>query len=294
VIVTEADEYDRSFLKLSPDLSVITSCDPDHLDIYGTAEAVVEAYTEFANKLKPQGALVAKLGLPIKTNKTTLTYAVENSAADCYASGLTLINGCFTFDWMTKDKTIDAVHLQLPGRHNVENAVAAMAIANQLGIDDHKIKAAVESFRGVKRRFEIVVDNPQATYVDDYAHHPQELEAFLKAMRLYRSGKKITCIFQPHLYSRTKDFAGAFARTLAIADKVILMPIYPARELPIEGVTSDMIAKLMQSGKPEVMSHDEVLSYINTHESDVWCTTGAGDIDRLVNPIKELLNSKYK
>jgi len=290
VIVTEADEYDRSFLKLSPDIAVVTSVDPDHLDIYGTHEAIIDAYNEFTEKIKDNGTLVHKHHLPVRSTKPLVTYAVDNDQADAYAANLLLSKGTFKFDFIHGDKTIENVHLPVPGRHNVENAVAAMTVASLLGIQPDKIKSAVESFRGVKRRFEIIFDNSNVTYVDDYAHHPQEIEAFLKALKTFRPDQRITCIFQPHLYTRTRDFAGGFARTLALADKVVLMPIYPAREEPIQGVTSEMIAKLMQSGNPEVLEPKEILSYIESHNSDVICTVGAGDVDRLINPIKEILS----
>lgn len=293
VIVTEADEYDRSFLKLSPDIAVITSTDPDHLDIYGTHEAIIQAYNEFTEKVKDNGTLVHKHNLPIRSTKPFITYAVDNDQASAYAANLLVSKGTFKFDWISGDKTIESIHLPVPGRHNLENAVAAITVANILGIGADKIKSAVESFRGVKRRFEIIFDNSSVTYVDDYAHHPQEIEAFLKALKTFRPDSNITCIFQPHLYSRTRDFAGGFARTLALADKVLLMPIYPAREEPIEGVTSEMIAKLMQSGKPEVMQPKDILAYIDTNHTHVICTTGAGDIDRLVFPIKEILSRKH-
>ena len=293
VIVTEADEYDRSFLKLSPDIAVVTSVDPDHLDIYGTHQAIIDAYNEFTEKIKDNGTLVHKHHLPIRSTKPFITYAVDNDQAKAYATNLLLTKGTFRFDFIHSGQTIENVHLPVPGRHNVENAVAAMTVASLLGIEGDKIKQAVESFRGVKRRFEIIFDNSNVTYVDDYAHHPQEIEAFLKALKTFRPDSKITCIFQPHLYTRTRDFAGGFARTLALADKVLLLPIYPAREEPIENVTSEMIARLMQSGKPEVMEPKQVLSYIETNDNDVICTVGAGDIDRLISPIKDILSRKH-
>ena len=293
VIVTEADEYDRSFLKLSPDIAIVTSVDPDHLDIYGTHEAIIDAYNEFTERIKDKGTLVHKHNLPVRSTKPSVTYTVDNDHANAYAANLLLSKGTFKFDFVHGDQTVENVHLPVPGRHNVENAVAAMTVASLLGIQPDKIKAAVESFRGVKRRFEIIFDNSNVTYVDDYAHHPQEIEAFLKALKTFRPDSHVTCIFQPHLYTRTRDFAGGFARTLALADKVVLLPIYPAREEPIEGVTSEMIAKLMQRGKPEVMEPKQVLSYIESHDRGVICTVGAGDIDRLINPIKEILLRKH-
>ena len=298
VIVTEADEYDRSFLKLNPEIAVITSCDPDHLDIYGTHEAIVVSYNEFANKVKANG-LVMKFGLELNPTKSFSTYSVDNEKANAHASQINLVNGYYTFDWQMNNIIVENIHLPIPGRHNVENCVAAIAVTTMLGIPSDKIKLAVESFRGVKRRFEIIFDKRDVTYVDDYAHHPKEIEAFLKALKTFRPNKKITCVFQPHLYSRTRDFAEGFSKSLSIADEVILMPIYPAREEPIEGVDSAMIERMMKNemtGKSKkilLLDAKDVLTYVEKNDVEVLCTVGAGDIDRLINPINEILNHRY-
>lgn len=293
VVVVEADEYDRSFLKLNPDIEVITSCDADHLDIYGDAEKLKEAYIQFAAGVKQGGNLIVKLGLDIKPqNVNTKTYSSDNSSAQVHGSNLQLHKGLYTFDWQLEGETITGIQMPVPGRHNVENAVAAIAVARLLDIDENKIKHAIQSFKGVKRRFEIVVNTDNVTYVDDYAHHPQEIKSFLNGLKTFRAGKKITCVFQPHLYSRTRDFADGFAESLSIADEVILLPIYPAREKPIPGVESEMIASKIKEAETKVMSKKEVLEHLSKFEHEVICTVGAGDIDQLVEPIAEIVKKK--
>lgn len=292
VVVVEADEYDRSFLKLNPDIAVITSCDADHLDIYVTADNVKEAYTSFANNIKSTGSLFIKEGLKLSLdNIIHSSYSSDSSTSDIHGASLQLNKGLYAFDWMSTDAMIDNILLPMPGRHNVENAVAAIAVAHKLGIDPYKIKAAVESFKGVKRRFEIIVNNDSVTYIDDYAHHPQEIRSFLSAVKVFRSNRKILCVFQPHLFSRTKDFVDGFAEALSIADEIILLPIYPARELPIEGVASEMIIKKMTNTKASVMTKEQTLEHIKKHNHEVICTIGAGDIDTMVEPIGNYLKT---
>ena len=300
VCVVEADEYDRSFLKLDPDVAVISSMDPDHLDIYGTAKAMEEAFIDFSKKIKPGGLLLSKFGLKrgkeLQASKH-LTYSLQNESADAYAGNIKMKNGSYEFDVMIKDNKLEDVVLNMGGMHNVENAVAAIAVASSLEIANDKIRAAVESFKGVKRRFEYIIKNERIVFIDDYAHHPEELRALIQGAKTLFRQKKCTIIFQPHLYTRTRDLANGFAEVLDLADEVILLPIYPARELPIEGVYSEMILKKMKIENKKVMSRDELLKWItsdyvknvNTEFGQVLITAGAGDIDMVVEPIKEIL-----
>lgn len=296
VCVAEADEYDRSFLRLSPDVAVITAIDPDHLDIYGTEEKFREAFAEFTTKLKPGGLLISKFGLIGSADfkaPLQLTYDLQESAADIKALDIKPKQGSYLFDVQIKDYVIKDVLLNMGGKHNIENALAAIAIAHHAGLSDEKIKDAVAAFKGVKRRFEYIIKQDDLVMIDDYAHHPQELTALISsAMGLFPE-KKCTVIFQPHLFTRTRDFAEGFADALSLADEVILIPIYPARELPIEGVNSEMIAAMMESGKVKVCSKDELLQMIKYKkqkgELEMVITAGAGDIDTLVNPVKEIL-----
>jgi UDP-N-acetylmuramate--alanine ligase len=297
VCVVEADEYDRSFLKLSPDIAVISAMDPDHLDIYGTPEAVEQAFIDFSAKVKKDGLLVSKHGLKrAKELKgdNRLTYNLKNETADAYATNIQMMNGSYEFDVVINDKRIDKVQLNMGGLHNVENAIAAITIASSLEITDDKIKAAVASFRGVKRRFEYIIKNDNLVFIDDYAHHPEELRALITGARSLFENKKCTVIFQPHLYTRTRDFANEFAEVLGMADEVFLLPIYPARELPIEGVSSRIIADKIDNQKAVVVEKNDLMGIIDDmvvygDDLELIITAGAGDIDTLVNPIKELL-----
>ncbi len=307
VSVVEADEYDRSFLKLSPDIAIITAMDPDHLDIYGTAEAMEQAFIDFSGKIKEGGLLISKFGLKrakdLKGAKH-LTYSVQNNNADVHAENIKMMNGSYEFDVVIsggapseKEKRIEKVNLNIGGMHNVENAIAAITVASSLTIDVEKIKAAVADFKGVKRRFEYIIKTPGLVFIDDYAHHPEELRALISGAKSLFSDKKCTVIFQPHLYTRTRDLADGFAGVLDMADEVILLPIYPARELPIEGVRSEMILAKMKNHKKAVMTKSELVSWIgqdfkktlDKKNGQVLMTAGAGDIDNLVDPIKELL-----
>lgn len=304
VCVIEADEYDRSFLKLSPDIAIITAMDADHLDIYGTADAVEQAFIDFSERIKPGGLLFRQFGL--KRGKelargltdTRYTYSLQNENADVYGENIKLDNGGYDFDVVMKDNRIDNVRLNMGGMHNVENAIAAIAVASSLGIENDKIRSAVESFRGVKRRFEYIIRNRKLVFVDDYAHHPEELRALINGARTLFRQRKCTIIFQPHLYTRTRDFADGFAEVLDLADEVILLPIYPARELPIEGVTSQMILDKMKNENKRVMEKQQLLDWIkndykkeiNDEFGNLLITAGAGDIDTLLMPIKDLLS----
>lgn len=301
VCVVEADEYDRSFLKLDPDVAIITSMDADHLDIYGTAESMEQAFIDFSKKIKPGGLLVRKFGLERGkelTAGTHLTYSLQNDSADVYAANIRMMNGSYEFDVVMKDKMIENVVLHMGGMHNVENAVAAIQVASSLGIENEKIKAAVEAFKGVKRRFEYIIKNDKIVFIDDYAHHPEELRALINGAKTLFKGKKCTVIFQPHLFSRTKDHADGFAEVLDMADEIVLLPIYPARELPMEGVTSEMVLDKMERTNKQVIAKEKVKEWIenvytknlNKEFGEILITAGAGDIDTLVEPIKNELN----
>jgi UDP-N-acetylmuramate--alanine ligase len=296
VCVVEADEYDRSFLKLSPDIAVITAMDADHLDIYGTADAVQQAFIDFSGRLKPGGLLLSKKGLEHETDlKGDLhwTYGLTDNA-DFFASNITIDQGDYLFNVQTGDWRLERIVLAMGGRHNVENATAAIAVAHRLGIAGDKIIEAVAAFKGVKRRFEYIVRTKGRVYIDDYAHHPEELKALIGGARELFGGMKCTIIFQPHLFTRTRDFADGFAASLDEADEVFLLPIYPAREQPIEGVTSEMIAEKMTAGKARVESKERLLAIIKDKADkgglELLITAGAGDIDSLVEPIRRLLN----
>lgn len=307
VCVVEADEYDRSFLKLSPDIAVISAMDADHLDIYGTKENMEDAFVEFANQLKPGGALITKYGLPEKNFSASnhQRYSLQNDMADIYGANITMRDGGYVLDVKYGKWELNEVKLNMGGMHNVENAVVAVAIAIQLGISPIKIKNAIGTFKGVKRRFEYIIPVSEASklannvvYIDDYAHHPEELGALIKSVKSLFSFKKCTVIFQPHLFSRTKDLAKEFAESLDMADRILLLPIYPARELPIEGVSSKMILDKMENKNGAVVSKEELLNYLQgdylklVKESsfgEVLVTAGAGDIDKLVEPIKKII-----
>ncbi len=301
VCVIEADEYDRSFLKLSPDAAIITAMDPDHLDIYGTAESVEQGFIDFSKKIKTGGLLVSKFGLKRTKDLNAdrhITYSLENESADARAANIKMMTGSYEFDVVLKDNRLDNVRLNMGGMHNVENAIAAITVASSLKIDNDRIKAAVESFRGVKRRFEYIVKNDRMVFIDDYAHHPEELRALISGAKSLFSGKKCTVIFQPHLYSRTKDHADGFAGVLDMADDVVLLPVYPARELPMEGVNSEMILARMNNKNKKVIARDKLVDWIRNDyiknsdkkKGEVLITAGAGDIDTLVEPIKKMIS----
>jgi len=296
VCVAEADEYDRSFLKLTPDVAVITSIDPDHLDIYENAENFIEAFVSFSQKIKPGGLLISKLGLNNANgfeSENQLTYSVDDNKADCFAFNIMHKNGSYYFDVQIKDQSVKGLSLHMGGMHNLENAIAAISVAKHLGISDEKITHAVANFKGVKRRFEYIVHTPDLIMIDDYAHHPQELSALIQGAKGLFAEKKCMLVFQPHLYTRTRDFATGFASVLNMADEVFLLPIYPARELPIEGVNSEMIAALMNNPKVKCCSKTEIVEIVKQKfeagEIEMLITAGAGDIDTLVEPLKNTL-----
>jgi len=282
ITVSEADEFDRSFLQLSPKIGIITSIDADHLDIYGNKEEFEQTFIEFSQKVTEK--LFVRKGLPITG---AATYGVE-SGADFDAVNIRIENGVYHFDIKTGDDILPNFVLKLPGKHNVENATAAVAVALYLEIPVHKIKYALENFAGVKRRFNRWDINGKV-YIDDYAHHPTELNAVIHSVKEMFPDKKILGIFQPHLFSRTRDFQDGFARSLSDFDELILLEIYPAREEPIEGITSAALLEKINLEKKEVVSLEKAMGLIKSKDFDVLVTVGAGNIDTLVKPIKEWL-----
>ncbi|HMI04837.1 MAG TPA: UDP-N-acetylmuramate--L-alanine ligase [Pedobacter sp.] len=284
VVVVEADEYDRSFLTLHPDIAVITSMDADHLDIYGDAAQLNESFRLFASQLKSDGTLFVKEGLPIDG----INYSAGGNSP-VRGDNIRIEGSNFLFDYADDKVNIDGIQLMLPGRHNVENTVAAIAVAVGIGIDSDKIKQAISNFKGVKRRFEYIVKTDQHIYIDDYAHHPKELEACFHAVRQLYPGRKLTVIFQPHLFSRTKDFADEFAAVLGTVDELMLLEIYPARELPLPGVDAQFLLGKIKLEKKEIFEKEAVLEKILLNKPALLLTVGAGDIDTLIQPLKTLL-----
>ncbi len=287
IVVVEADEYDRSFLRLYPDITIITSMDADHLDIYGDHAQLTESFQLFASQIKPGGTLIHRKGLPLDKG---FTYSIDGDA-DATAENIRVENGDFYFDFAHGSVTIRNIKLGIAGLHNIENAVAATETALRLNVEPEVIKTALGSFKGVKRRFEYIIKNNQHIYIDDYAHHPEELRATITSIKRLYPGKKLTTIFQPHLYSRTRDFADGFAEVLGMSDELILLDIYPARELPMEGVTSDMLLDRMTLANKGKYSKQEAIDKINTEKPELLLTVGAGDIDQLVHPLKQALEN---
>lgn len=298
VCVAEADEYDRSFLQLTPDIAVVTAMDADHLDIYGDEKHMQDAFIQFTGKIKTGGLLISKLGIKrddefVASNKTT--YHATNTGADAYAENIRMRNGSYLFDAVVHNDIIPDVELNMGGIHNLENAIACIVVAVNLEIDQEKIKRALANFKGVKRRFEYVVkptDGEGTVMIDDYAHHPEELRALIESAKGLFPGKKCTVVFQPHLYSRTQDLADGFAEVLSLADETILLPIYPARELPIPGVGSQLILEKMTNKNKSVKEKDALLKWVSDNSTELLIIAGAGDIDVLVQPIKEIIINK--
>lgn len=294
VVVVEADEYDRSFLKLSPNIAVITAVDPDHLDIYGTPEEVLKAFGQYADKIKPGGTLIQKWGTTVETSsqqKTIHTYGYDKNEASFHTQNLKVVDGSYIFDIVHPKGVLENITLNMGGLHNVENATAAIAIALTLGIEDDKIKNAVSSFKGVKRRFEYKVKTASKILIDDYAHHPEELNALISGVRSIFPNEKMVLVFQPHLYSRTQDQCDGFVATLDQADEVILLPIYPARELPIPGVTSDMLLDKMKLQHKRLMSKEELMNWAASTQDKLIVMAGAGDIDACITKVQAILNT---
>lgn len=292
--IAEADEFDRSFLQLEPNIALITSVDTDHLDIYGNLEAIEDSFHAFCNKVRDNGILITHISIKEKIlnkNVKNLRYSLLDKNADFYVENLVVNDGEYTFDVVHPNGKIQQIKSYYGGRHNVENAIGAIAIAINVGVSEENIKSAIATFKGVKRRFETHVRNDKFVYIDDYAHHPRELDATLSAAKELYPNRKITAIFQPHLFSRTKDLCDEFAASLSKVDELILLDIYPAREKPIEGVTSQIILDKVTIENKKIISKNDLLNYLNNKtDIDVLITVGAGDIDTKINEIKNLLN----
>jgi len=292
LVVIEADEYDRSFHQLSPYMAVITSADPDHLDIYETAEAFSESFSYFTSLIRPGGALIMKKGIDVKPNLQKgvklYTYSMDDGG-DFHAENIRTNQGEIRFDFVTPTDRISDVRLGVPVRINVENSVAAMALVWLNGVTTEEIRTGISSFSGIYRRFNVVFKSDKVVFMDDYAHHPSELKASISSIRNLYPDRKITGIFQPHLYTRTRDFALDFAAALSLLDELILLDIYPARELPIEGVGSEIIFSDVKLKNKTLCSKENLLPLLKSKELDVVVTFGAGDIDKLVPLIKEQL-----
>jgi UDP-N-acetylmuramate--alanine ligase len=288
--VVEADEYDRSFLTLHPHIALITSVDADHLDIYGNVDHVKEGYTLFSKQVKAGGILIVKKNVDndlLLTDKR-LIYSL-NLNTDYCADSIKIEEAQLTYDIQSPVERINHVRLGISGLHNVENSMAAVAIVQQLGVKGEVIKEGLRSFTGVKRRFDYRVNDATTVYIDDYAHHPQELQATINSVRKLYPNKKLTGVFQPHLFSRTKDFVDEFAESLDLLDDCILLEIYPAREKPIVGVTSTWLLEKLKIKNKRVLTKSQVLEEIKINRPEVLLTMGAGDIDALVEPIEKIL-----
>lgn len=290
-VVVEADEYDRSFLRLSPFFSLITSIAEDHLDIYGNLDNLEQAFIQFANLTDKNGRLFLKNNLPVKIESEVpeTTYSLTDVDADYYASNIRVSEGAYYFDFHTPDKVYHDMKMTYPGRHNIENAVASLSMALSLGVNECEFREGLATFKGMKRRFDLRIKTDKTIYYDDYAHHPQEIEATIKSLKELYPDKRICGVFQPHLYSRTRDFAGEFAQSLELLDDIILLPIYPAREEPIEGITSDTILGKIRKSSKYYVEKDRLLPLLKTLQPELLVTLGAGDIDRFVEPITEMI-----
>lgn len=294
ISVVEADEYDRSFLQLHPDMAVISAMDADHLDIYGDQDYMVESFTLFAKQIRKNGKLFLKKSLKLSDESVrTCSYSAKQKA-DFYADNIEIRDGAFYFTLYLKGEKEIKIKAGVPGYHNVENAVAAASVATTMGVSSSQIKKALESYQGVLRRFDYRINEKELIFIDDYAHHPEEIKACLNAARMLYPKKKITGIFQPHLYTRTRDLAGGFAESLALLDELILLDIYPARELPIEGVTSEMLLKKIKMKNKVFCSREELVEELIKRDLEVLITLGAGDIDQLVLPIEKSLKNILK
>ena len=296
LMVVEADEFDRSFLNLSPNMALITSIDADHLDIYNDKATLQQAFDEFASKLPQNSTLVYHKGLtleiPEDKNLQTYTYSLK-AGADFYAANLEITDSKYRFDLVTPKETLKNFTLSIPGLVNVENAVAALAMAYLQKMDKESLFKNLSSFQGIQRRFDVQFTREGVVYIDDYAHHPREISYTVQSVRDFYPGKKILGVFQPHLYSRTRDFAGEFAESLEELDEVILLDIYPAREEPIEGVTSEIILKKIEKTTATVCSKNDLPDMLREKDIEVLITMGAGDIDRMVKPINDQLKERY-
>jgi len=289
--VIEADEFDRSFLKLSPFSSIVTGVDPDHLDIYGSAEQFNEGFGQYTMKIEPKGFLVEKEGLNLPTLAKKVSYALNSETADYSMKNMVFRDGFLYTDVRLKINVWQNVKLGIPGIHNAENALACIALLDSLGMSELEIRNGLASFTGVKRRFDYQIRSEELIYIDDYAHHPSELKVLIESVRILYPNQQITGIFQPHLYSRTRDFAVEFASELSKLDALILLPIYPAREEPIHGISSAWLYSKVDLSRKFLFTPSETLQYFNDFDKGIVLTIGAGDIDKMVTPLKEILST---
>jgi len=296
--VVEADEFDRSFLQLHPKMAIVTSADADHLDIYGNHEAMLQSFGQFVGQIAPGGhlwlqhSIVPQLQHAVPAGVTLHPYGLQQGQA--YATNLQSQMGISVFDYHDDQGSITGLTLEVAGQHNVENMVAAIAVARHQGIPASTIAQAVQSYRGVKRRFEYLIRTPELVYVDDYAHHPAEITALITSLKALYPGRKVTVVFQPHLYSRTQDFAPAFSQSLSLAHEVLLIDIYPAREAPIPGVNSAMLLPAITAPHKELCTRQQVAQRLEALGPDVVATVGAGDIDQLVEPLTQFLKKHHE
>ena len=289
VCVVEADEFDRSFLTLFPHLAIVTSTDADHLDIYGDKEAVLQSFGAFVSQIDANGVFFQKVGLSLtdKTKAEVRGYSLETG--HYHSHNLRIDAACFVFDLVHPAGIIADIRMTMPGFHNVENAIAAGAVALALGLSEEAIRNGLNSYRGVKRRFEYILQTKDSIFIDDYAHHPAEVRAFLSSVKALYPDQELTVVFQPHLFSRTRDFADEFAESLSIADHVWVLDIYPARESPIDGVTSELIVHNVRSKTASLCTKDQLVGVVREKKPSLLVTIGAGDIDKLLPLLKESL-----
>jgi UDP-N-acetylmuramate--alanine ligase len=289
ICVVEADEYDRSFLTLYPYAAVITSTDADHLDIYGSDEQVKESFQLFVNQIQKDGYFIQKNGLGLKFDHHSDTFGIDHG--NFQATNIRIQNHRMVFDLKCPGGFIADIPMRIPGFHNIENALAAAALALQVGLSLEEIKLGIASFKGVKRRFEYHLETEDHVFIDDYAHHPTEISACLQSVKALYPNEKLTAIFQPHLFSRTKDFLDDFAKSLSIADEIYLLDIYPARELPIPGINSELLLSKIEQTNKKVISKKEFIAEMKTKKPKLLVTMGAGDIDLILEDLKNAINS---
>ncbi len=287
-VVVEADEYDRSFLTLVPNVALVTSTDADHLDVYGDSDSMDKSFQDFVNKVNPTGKVFLQEEVKLSFGNTE-TYSLDNKSSKYYAENISVVNGDFVFDAVTPFHCIECIKIGINGLHNIENALATIAVCQEIGIDNQTIKNGLENYKGVKRRFEYILKEKDLIFIDDYAHHPTEIKALVSSVRRLYPGKKITGVFQPHLFSRTKDFGDEFANELSQMDEVIVLDIYPARELPMEGIDADFLLNKMNGISKRKETKATVVETINKSELEVILTIGAGDISTLIESIKKKL-----
>ncbi|MFC2110961.1 UDP-N-acetylmuramate--L-alanine ligase [Bacteroidota bacterium] len=291
ILIVEADEFDQSFLSLKPDIAVISSMDADHLDIYNSKESLEESFMLFSKQIKDDGNLIIRSDLKYASEieDKRISYSIKESS-DVYASEIKIKNNQFVFDLIYYGETIQNITLGIPGFHNIENAVAASVVALELGVKPDSIKNALQTYSGVKRRFDVRINREDFVYIDDYAHHPEELRACINSVKKMYPDKKINGVFQPHLFSRTRDFADEFARSLELLDEVVLLEIYPAREKPIQGVNSEMLLNKIKCKNKYLLNNDKLLEKLKQQKPEVLLTLGAGNIDLLVESIEEIFS----